>query len=164
MPSLIDSNFNKSVIYIYEHGDKGAMGIVVNKPMQLDLGNVLEHLDIHSKDNNIIKLPVLMGGPVSQEHGFILYQPKKQSIEISASKDMLQAIADGNGPNKFIVTLGYSGWSGGQLEQEIMRNDWLVVPANSKILFSTPIGKRWQGAAKLIGVDIEQISTQTGHG
>lgn len=170
MPSLQDSTFNKSVVYLYEHGDNGAMGVLINKPMQINLGNVFSHLGIEVDDDDAIEAPVLMGGPVNQEHGFILYRPNrkkktqaKQEIELTASKEMLNKIAHGKGPNDFIVTLGYSGWGSGQLESEIERNDWLIVPANRGIIFDVPISQRWQSAAKLIGVDINNISSQTGH-
>jgi putative transcriptional regulator len=167
MPTLNDPTFKKSVVYVYEHNEKGAMGMVINKPMQINLGNILKHLGIDSIKDDVITLPVLMGGPVGQEHGFILYQAakkKQKSIEITASKDMLERIATGKGPNDFLVTLGYAGWTSGQIEQEVARNDWLIVPADPTILFTTPIGQRWQGAAQLIGVDINQISSLTGRG
>lgn len=174
MPSLVDTTFAKSVIYICEHSEDGAMGVLINKPMPINLGNVLQHLGIKVKNHNFITLPVLMGGPVGQEHGFILYQnqiaslenhPPKQDdfIEISASKEMLEKIAQGKGPASFIVTLGYAGWGKGQLESEIARNDWLIVPADSEIIFNCQISDRWRLAAQKIGVDIDKISSHTGH-
>lgn len=167
MPQLLDFNFSKSVIYIYEHNAEGALGMIINKPLQINLGNVLEHLDIQVKDSAVSSRPVLMGGPVGQEHGFIIFnQPSgknESEVLVSASKDMLREIANGKGPIDFIITLGYSGWEAGQLEQEIARNDWLVVPFNHDILFNTPLEKRWQATAALMGIDIHRLSNQVGH-
>ena len=166
MPMLADETFGKSVIYVYEHTDQGAMGVVINKPMQINLGSVLQHLGIIVKNEDLITLPVLMGGPVGQEHGFILYQDAKTAknkIELSASKDMLQKIASGHGPSDFLITLGYASWTSGQLETEIARNDWLIVPACTNLLFNSSIQARWHLAAKTIGVDIDKISSLTGH-
>lgn len=168
-PTLADHNFSKSVIYIYEHSEKGAMGMIINKPLQISLGNVLEHLDITATEEKIANFPVLMGGPVNQEHGFILYdrheneKEKHSKMRVSASKAMLKKIAEGNGPKDFIVTLGYSGWQRGQLEKEISRNDWLIAPFNRDILFSTPVNQRWEATAALIGIDINHLSDQIGH-
>ena len=167
MPSLVDFNFAKSVIYIYEHNEEGALGMIINKSLQIDLGNVLQHLNIEISHPEITHFPVLMGGPVGQEHGFIIYeQPDPEDgaeILVSASKEMLQDIAKGRGPDNFIITLGYSGWDAGQIEKEIARNDWLIVPYNHDILFNTPLDKRWSTTASLIGVDINHISDQVGH-
>lgn len=168
-PSLIDDNFSKSVIYLYEYSKKGAMGVIINKPMDICLGNVFEHLGITTKDEKIFNYPVLMGGPVAQEHGLILYHKlpaKKESsskISVSASKEMLKRIARDQGPADFIVALGYAGWQGGQLEKEIARNDWLIAPFEYDILFNTPIEKRWQAAAALVGIDINRLSSHIGH-
>lgn len=169
MPSLHDETFGKSVIYIYEHTDQGAMGIVINKTMPMKLGNVLQHLGIRTRNAALGSHPVLMGGPVGQEHGFILYRepssdkPSASPIELSASKDMLQRIARGQGPNDFLVSLGYASWSAGQLEAELGHNDWLVTPADQDILFKTQLNLRWRLAARKVGINIEQISSLVGH-
>lgn len=167
MPRLNDFNFSKSVIYLYEHNKEGALGMIINKPLQINLGNVLEHLNIKERESKITELPVLMGGPVGQEHGFIIFEetstPQGAEVMVSASKGMLHDIALGKGPTDFIVTLGYSGWEAGQLELEIARNDWLIAPFNHDILFKTPIEKRWQATAALIGIDIHHLSDQVGH-
>jgi len=169
MPSLEDSNFEKSVVYICEHSEEGAMGLVINKPLQINLGNVLQHLDIQT-DNKIAEdHPVLLGGPVGQEHGFIIHGDSLKNVEpfidivISSSKQLLRNIAQGEGPDDFIITLGYAGWSPGQLEEEITKNDWLVVPFDPHILFEVPIEKRWQETARLVGIDIHLISEHMGH-
>lgn len=168
MPSLTDSNFSKSVVYLYEHNEKGALGIIINKPLQINLGNVLEHLKITPANEKIYDFPVLMGGPVGQEHGFIIYdkdadEGNEANISVSASKAMLKKIAKGEGPSDFLITLGYSGWQGGQLEKEISRNDWLITPFHRNILFNTPIHQRWQATAALIGIDINHLTDQVGH-
>ena len=169
MPSLADSNFSKAVIYLYEHNDEGALGMVINRTLDINLGNVLQHLDINTSKPEVTDYPVLMGGPVGQEHGFIIFERdpgtsgSKIEVFVSASKDMLKKIAEGKGPSNFMVALGYSGWGASQLEKEIARNDWLVVPFNRRILFDTPIEKRWQKAAALMGIDINQLSDQVGH-
>lgn len=168
MPALLDFNFTKSVVYIYEHTPAGAMGVIANKPSQINLGVVLDHLNIKT-NLSISKIPVLMGGPVGQERGFILFENNAKSstnsndISVSASKQMLDEIAKGSGPEYFIVTLGYSGWGAGQLEKEVSRNDWLIVPYSHHILFDTPLEKRWETAAASIGIDLKRISGQVGH-
>lgn len=170
MPKLNDFNFTQSVVYISEHDDKGALGIIINKPLQqVTLNSVLEHLNIKLMVSDIGELPVLMGGPISQENGFIIYEQeneeKNQTVQlsVSASKETLEDIANNKGPDNFLVALGYAGWAAGQLEREISRNDWLIVPYNRIILFETPLKQRWQKAASLIGIDINRLSSQVGH-
>lgn len=169
MPSLEDFNFSKAVVYLYEHTTEGALGMIINKPSQINLGSVLEHLDIRVIHSKISTRPVLMGGPVGQEHGFILFERQTETtqngteISVSASKEMLRDIAKGEGPDHFVVTLGYSGWDAGQLEKEIASNDWLIVPFDHKVLFETPLEKRWESAAALIGIDVKHLSGQVGH-
>ncbi len=168
-PALKDPNFSKAVIYIYEHGPDGAMGLVINKPLQINLGSIMAHLDIEMPDESISTLPVFMGGPVGQEHGFIIHHRNIEATDdneellISASKETLKLIAQGLGPKEFIVVLGYAGWESGQLEFEINRNDWLIAPYAPGILFSTPVERRWKAAAKLLGIDINLLSDQIGH-
>lgn len=168
MPQLNDFNFTQSVVYISEYNDQGALGIIINKPLQqLTLSNVLEHLNIKLTVSDLGELPVLMGGPINQENGFILYekQDKNQQVQlsVSTSKEKLEDIANSRGPDNFIVALGYSGWEAGQLEEEISRNNWLIVPYNRIILFETPLKQRWQKAASLMGIDINRLSDQVGH-
>jgi len=180
MPNLNDPNFKQSVVYVCEHNEEGAMGLIINKPLQINLGNVLRHLNIDIDDHSTETHPVLMGGPVGQEHGFIVHnQPAllsdqaKQEIEageeeepeliISSSKDTLKFIAQGKGPSQFIITLGYTGWQAGQLEEEIAENTWLVTPFDESILFDAPVELRWQMAVASLGIDINQISGQIGH-
>lgn len=168
MPQLNDFNFTKSVVYISEHDNKGALGIIVNKPLQqVTLDNVLEYLNIKLNISNIGEHPVLMGGTIGQENGFIIYEKraknKQTQLSISTSKETLEDIANNKGPDNFLIALGYSGWDAGQLEQEISRNDWLIVPYDRIILFETPLKQRWQKAASLIGIDMKRLSNQVGH-
>lgn len=162
MPSLRDPNFSHSVVYIFEHSAQGALGMIINKPMQIELNSVMNHLGITKVDEAVAHLPVYSGGPVGQEQGFILHEVNHQ-VEISASKEMLEAIAEKKGPEPFLVVLGYSGWGANQLEEEISRNDWLLTPADKKIVFDLPAHERWQKAAELIGVDIHKLSGHSGH-
>ena len=162
LPNLDDPNFSKAVVYIYEHNEEGAMGLIINKPLNMQLNDVLQHLNINAKSIEVIHQPVMMGGPVGQEHGFVLYEEDGE-IYLSSSKETLISIANNKGPPFFLVTLGYAGWQSGQLELELQRNDWLIVPCENHILFNTAAEDRWQATAKIIGVDIERMSTQTGH-
>jgi len=170
MPSLKDPIFAKSVVYIYEYSSEGAMGLVINKLLQIPLGDLLQHLEIEVKDASILETPVLTGGPVAPEQGFVIHDSLEQggdktsrSITISSSKKILSNMALGVRPENFLIVLGYSAWIGGQLETEIKCNDWLIVPFHKEILFDTPIENRWEAAAQKIGVDIKRISDQVGH-
>ncbi len=162
LPSLEDSNFSKAVVYIYEHNEEGAMGLIINKPLTMELNDVLLHLNITTESDTVANQKVMMGGPVGQEHGFVLYEEDTE-LFLSSSKETLIAIAKGEGPQNYLVTLGYSGWQSGQIEEELQRNDWLIVPCESRILFNTSIENRWKATAQIIGVDIERMSQQIGH-
>lgn len=170
MPALKDSSFDHSVTYICSHDGNGAMGIVLNNPTDLNLSEVLEQLEIdgaHGHDH-----PVLLGGPVHQDHGFILHQDKgdwrstlsvTDQIHVSTSKDILTSLAQGTGPHKYKVALGYAGWDAGQLEQELLDNSWLTVEANNDIIFNTPEKQIYQAALKLLGIDETFLSSDAGH-
>jgi putative transcriptional regulator len=172
MPSLLDPNFFRTVTYICMHNEDGAMGIVINRPMDVDLGDVLEHMDIESPDAIIARLPVFEGGPVQRERGFVIHEPVGKwdamltagdNIGITTSRDILGAIAEGKGPQKMLVALGYAGWSPGQLERELVENAWLSTPADNQIIFHVPPHKRWEAAAAQIGVDLALLSNEAGH-
>lgn len=184
MPGLHGDGFEKAVIYVCEHDEQGAMGLVVNKPLQMRLGRVLSHLEIPSDNSQINEQPVLMGGPVGQEHGFILMRNAQQpvvsknkriktsgsraavprdKIMMSASKSTLMDLAQKEEANDFIVTLGYAAWNPGQLEEEIMTNNWLIIPFDERILFEIPLHRRWAAAAARIGVDVRNLSSFVGH-
>lgn len=163
LPTLDDPNFFRAVVYIYEHNEEGAMGLIVNKPLEMEVQDVLQHLHIQTKILEVSKQAVMMGGPIGQEHGFVLYEEEGE-IFLSSSKETLITIAKGEGPQHYLITLGYSGWQSGQVEQELQRNDWLIVPCEDpNLLFETPVEDRWRVIAKIIGVDIDRISGQTGH-
>lgn len=173
MPDMADPNFAHSITYICEHNDEGAMGIVVNRPMELTVADILKHLQIREFDERLQEQQVLYGGPVQTERGFVLHrtQPHKwdttlcvdDDICLTTSRDILLAIANNEGPPESLVALGYAGWSAGQLDNEMAQNAWLSVKADSDILFATPFDQRWQAAAALLGVDMNLMSGQVGH-
>ncbi|UAJ65181.1 YqgE/AlgH family protein [Candidatus Schneideria nysicola] len=176
MPSLQDPIFRKSVVYICEHNKNGAIGLVINKPVyKFTFKNVLNKLQIASDDtipSVYLDKPVFSGGPIADDHGFILHTPQEgfgSSVNISpqtmitTSKDILENLGTINQPNEILLIFGYSGWKQGQLEKEILENTWLIAPANNEILFHTPISSRWREAAKTIKIDIYNIANQIGH-
>lgn len=172
MPSLADPNFHRTVTYLCAHSDEGAMGLVINRPTDLTLGDVLGHMSIEAQASDLTEVPILHGGPVCPERGFVLHQLAGDweatlrvgdDIAVATSRDILSAVAEGRGPSQALVALGYAGWGAGQLEREVLDNAWLSGPADSTILFDTPYQDRWSGAAKLLGVDPERLSTQAGH-
>ncbi len=172
MPGMLDPNFNSTVTLICEHNAEGALGIVINRPMNMNLGGLLEQLSLSESDNAVASSPVLDGGPVGRERGFVLHDSQGEfetsvtvssDIKLTLSRDVLDAMAAGSGPNKSLVALGYAGWEPGQLEQEMLHNTWLSVPANPEIIFDVPFTERWSVAAQIIGVVISQISPDAGH-
>lgn len=174
MPSLHDPHFGRSVVYICEHHKNGALGIVINKPVQnLSLGDVLRQMQMQVSDERLNRYPVFSGGPVNPDQGFILHHQanfksadlneQKNEIFISSSKQDLSVIASGKMLNNILVSLGYASWDQGQLEAEIMQNYWLAVPVDLNIIFSTPIMIRWHKALQLIGVDASKLSNEVGH-
>ena len=176
MPALQDPLFKRAVVYICEYNEDGAMGIIINKPLEnLQVDGVLEKLKIAPEPRDpAIRLdkPVFIGGPLAEDRGFILQTPPDcfaSSIRISddtvitTSRDVLETIGTAKQPTDVIVALGYSSWEKGQLEQEILDNAWLTAPADASILFHTPISERWREAAKLIGIDIHNMPSEAGH-
>jgi len=173
MPALADFNFSHAVVYICAHNDEGAMGIVINRPlMDLKLGEVLSQLNIESDKSELVNLPVYLGGPVQPERGFIIHRPNdswqstlvmSDEVGVTSSQDILFAMVEGQGPEEFLVTLGYAGWEPGQLEEELSSNLWLTAPADPSILFDTPVERRWEKAAASLGVDINKLSSDSGH-
>lgn len=173
MPNLADPNFHQTVTLICEHSDQGALGIVINRPLDLRLGEVFDQMALNSEDESLKELPVLDGGPVSKDRGFVLHSyegpvwdstielPNK--IGVTTSRDILTALANGDGPSQALVALGYAGWGAGQLDAEMVSNAWLNVPANENLLFTTPFEERWNSAASLLGVDISRLSSSAGH-
>ncbi|WP_440874328.1 YqgE/AlgH family protein [Thalassotalea sp. PLHSN55] len=172
MPSLDDSFFNKTVTYICEHNDQGAMGLIINAPVNLTLSELLSQINDELEQVPSLEQLVLTGGPVSQDRGFVLHSPQKgwrsslalsNDVMITTSKDILMALGTDDAPEKFLVTLGYAGWGPGQLEQEIQENSWLTTPADETILFDTPIEQRWQKATEKLGFDLAHLSPDVGH-
>jgi putative transcriptional regulator len=172
MPSMADQNFSHTITYICEHNDEGAMGIVVNRPMELHLNDILHQLDIADAASVLGEEVIYIGGPVQPERGFVLHSGDKSwdstlritpQISVTTSRDILESIAAGEGPEQRLIALGYAGWAGGQLEQEISANSWLSGPADTQILFHMPPEKRWRAAAQLLGVDLDLLSSDVGH-
>ncbi len=176
MPAMTAPFFHHAVIFICEHNADGAMGIIVNHPTDISLGDVLEHMDITVENKNAYSQPVLAGGPVRQERGFVIHKPighwqaslpLNEEIAVTTSRDILLAIVDEKGPLDVLIALGYAGWEPGQLEKEILHNDWLILPATPDLLFDTPFGDRWRVAGKKLGIDFDSqsnyLSDETGH-
>ncbi len=172
MPAMGDPNFHHSVTYICEHNAQGALGITINRPMNLNLGDIFDQLNLERSPDVSETAPILLGGPVQPERGFVIHHPKGEwdssmetgdQIQVTTSRDVLQAMARGEGPDQAIVALGYAGWTAGQLELEVVENAWLTVPSSHEILFETPYDKRWESAAALLGVDVKNISNYAGH-
>lgn len=176
MPALQDPLFKRSVIYICEYNDEGAMGIIINKPLDnLQIDGILEKLKIEPEplDPSIrLDKPVFIGGPLAEDRGFILHSPPdvfgssiriSDDVVITTSRDVLETLGTTKQPENILVALGYASWEKGQLEQEIMENAWLTAPANPDILFRTPISERWRESARLMGIDIHNMSVEAGH-
>ncbi len=172
MPALEDPNFARTVTYVCAHNEEGAMGIVINRPLNIELGEVLTQMKLESEDPAIITRPVFQGGPVHRDRGFIIHRPAgdwgstiqvTDQIAISTSREILAAISKGTGPNDLLVALGYAGWGAGQLEHEMAQNAWLSGPASLDIIFNAPPEKRWERAAAHVGIDIARLSTDVGH-
>jgi len=171
MPGMVDSEFAGTVIYLCEHSPKGALGLVINRPTDLSVAGLLEKIDLKLE----IALPqnaaVYFGGPVHTDRGLVLHSPAgsfSSSIQLgqlalTTSRDVLQAVAQGSGPERLLVTLGYSGWGAGQLESEIAQNVWLTVPASAEVIFATPPEDRYAAALKLLGIDPVMLSGVAGH-
>lgn len=172
MPSLTDPYFTHAVTYICEHNENGAIGIVINIPLELHLADVFKQMEITSTNPQLEKTPVLCGGPVHPERGFVIHKSGgnwRSSLEIDSeisvttSRDILEAIAQDKGPEEAIISLGYANWTAGQLEKEIINNFWLACPANTDVLFKLPFTQRWNAAMELLGIDISKLSSDIGH-
>lgn len=173
MPTLRDPNFYRTVTYVCAHNRDGAMGIIINRPLSLSLGDVFKHMKIEVTDPAVNEMRVFQGGPVQPERGFVIHQPSGQwdavlrvgeDIAVATSRDILAAIAEGKGPENVTVALGYAGWGAGQLEKEVGENTWLSGPMDSRIIFDVSYEKRWQSATQLLGIDPSLLSGQAGHG
>lgn len=171
MPGLDDEHFGHAVTLMCEHSDQGAIGLVINRPIELKLTDMMAQMGLAHEAIDVDHT-VYWGGPVQSERGFVIHKapagwescmPITDSLYITTSRDILKAIGQGEGPTEYIVVLGYAGWSAGQLESEMLNNSWLNTPVDQAILFKTPIRDRWQAATRLLGVDVTQISFGAGH-
>lgn len=176
MPGMADENFEGSVVYLCEHNEKGALGLVINKPIDIKLKNLFEKVELKLDRHELGEQPVYFGGPVQTERGFVLHDKRGEGVaaynstlsipgglDLTTSKDVLEALAEGAGPARVLVTLGYSGWRAGQLEEELGRNGWLTVDADPAVIFDTPVDQRYHRAVGLLGIDPRMLSQEAGH-
>lgn len=174
MPNMADPCFAKSLTYICEHNEQGALGVVVNRPTEMTLGALFEQIEIPLTDDELSRRPVYFGGPVQVDRGFVLHRPVgvwqstlsvADEVGLTTSRDILEALGQGNGPDSggMLVSLGYSGWAPGQIEHELGQNAWLTVAAQTSILFDVPPEARLGGALGLLGIDAANLSEQAGH-
>ncbi|MGZ5158071.1 MAG: YqgE/AlgH family protein [Caldimonas sp.] len=179
MPGMGDGTFAGTVVYLCEHTEKGALGLVINKPIDITLKNLFEKVELSLDREDLAEAPVYFGGPVQTERGFVLHEPLgadagaeggynsslkiEGGLEMTTSKDVLEALSNGAGPKKVLVTLGYSGWAAGQLEDEMSNNGWINVEAEPGIIFDTPVGERYDKALSLLGIDASMLSSAAGH-
>lgn len=175
MPSIQDPVFGGTVVYICEHNDKGVLGVVVNKPTDMTMEILFERIDLKLGDDlhsDVVNEPVMFGGPVQDDRGFVLHTPHTpyssslqvtDEVAFTTSIDVLEAVANGNGPPRLLVSIGYAGWSPGQLEEEIGRNGWLTVDADAHVMFDLPIEERYHAAIKLLGIDPMMLASEAGH-
>ena len=181
MPGMEDATFSRSVVYLCEHSERGALGLVINKPSDIDLAALFQKIDLHLSRPELGKSPVFQGGPVQTERGFVLHEPvfadadrPEESVyastmtipgglEMTTSKDVLEALATGAGPRKVLVTLGYAAWGEGQLESELGETSWLTVGADPAVIFDTPVAQRYDKALLLLGLEAWTLSPDAGH-
>ena len=172
MPNMQGDDFSKSVTYLCQHDDEGALGIIINKPHTMTMKAIFDQLSVTAVSEQVANTHLFMGGPVQPERGFVLHSPVgswdstlpvNDELALTSSKDILEAIAEDKGPEKWMVALGYAGWAAGQLEGEIQRNAWLHGDAEQHIIFEEPVMQRWELAGHRIGVDISLMSTDAGH-
>jgi putative transcriptional regulator len=183
MPGLMDESFNRSVVYMCEHSDRGALGLIINKPSALSMQDLFEKVELNLGRTDLIEIPVFQGGPVHTERGFVLHEPLSVSqptsetpeatyastlsipggLEMTTSKDVLEALSTGAGPKRVLITLGYSAWAQGQLESELAENSWLTVEADTQVIFETPIEQRYDRALALLGLQAWMLSPHAGH-
>ena len=179
MPSLREGTFAGTVVYLCEHTEKGALGLVINKPIDITLKHLFEKVELSLDRDDLAEEPVYFGGPVQTERGFVLHESLggegdegghynsslriPGGLEMTTSKDVLEALSSGAGPKKVLVTLGYSGWAAGQLEEEMSRNGWINVVAEPGIIFDTPVEQRYEKALSLLGINANMLSGEAGH-
>jgi putative transcriptional regulator len=173
MPNLADPNFFHTVTYLCQHNEEGALGVVINRSAEMKLGEIFNQMRIRVTSVIAADTPVFVGGPVQMERGFVIHSAGgdwdsslaiSDSISLTTSRDILEAIAVGEGPEQFLVALGYAGWGEGQLENEMRNNAWLNTPCGKAVLFDTPVEQRWSAAASQIGININLLTAPAGHG
>ena len=172
MPAMDDPYFSRTLIYIAEHNDQGALGLIVNRPIDMDLATLFEKIEVPLESPNVGRLPVYFGGPVQTDRGFVLHRPVgnwqstlavTSEVGLTSSRDVLQAVGKDGQPGEIMVTLGYSGWGAGQLENELVQNAWLTGPADPRILFELPFEERLPSAMETLGIDFANLSEKAGH-
>ena len=176
MPGMTDGNFAGAVVYMCEHTERGALGLIINRPIEIGVQQLFEKVDLVLERDDLLATPVYLGGPVQTERGFVLHEKLDEEgghysstlridggLEMTTSRDVLEAMANGAGPRKVLITLGYAGWSAGQLEEELSRNGWLSVAADRAIIFDTPVEERYDRALSLLGIDRGFLSSEAGH-
>ncbi len=172
MPQMHDTDFRDSVVYILDHGEHGAFGVIINQILGMSLDDVFSQMVIRCDDNDIKEQDVMRGGPVDEGHGLVLHPPGPSfeltrnfdsGVSLSSSRDILESLARGGEPHTYLALLGHSGWAPGQLEMEIASNAWLTAPADPDIIFHTPLADRRQAVGQLLGIDVAQIVGQSGH-
>jgi putative transcriptional regulator len=174
MPSMVDPNFARTLTYVCEHNDQGALGVVINRPIDMTLATLFERVNIDLRAHALRAAPVYYGGPVQQDRGFVLHRPTgpwksslpvRDDIGLATSRDILEALGEGreDAPRQVLVTLGYAGWAAGQLEHELARNAWLTVEADTDVIFELPPEERLAAAMELLGVDFARLQDAAGH-
>lgn len=182
MPGLEDEVFGRSVVYVCEHSARGAMGLIINKPAEMAMRELFDKVDLPLHREDLLTQPVMLGGPVHTERGFVLHEPVRMAdpaedggsiyastltvpggLEMTTSRDVLEALASGAGPRRVLITLGYASWGEGQLESELAENSWLTVPAQPEVVFDTPIAQRYDKALELLGLQAWMLSPEAGH-
>ena len=183
MPGLMDESFSRSVVYMCEHSERGALGLIINKPSPMSMQALFEKVELNLGRTDLIEIPVLQGGPVHTERGFVLHDPMSHAgsdvqeaehayastlaipggLEMTTSKDVLEALSTGAGPKRVLITLGYAAWAQGQLESELAENSWLTVEADAQVIFDTTIEHRYDSALALLGLQAWMLSPQAGH-
>lgn len=172
MPNMADPHFAKTLTFICEHNENGALGLVVNKPIDMTLSRLFEQINLPLGDSALRAIPIHFGGPVQVDRGFVLHRPLgswsstlsiDDDLGLTTSKDVLEAVSRGEGPDQIFVTLGYAGWAAGQLEQELGQNAWLTVKADPRVIFDVPAEERLPAAMKLLGIDFSRLSEGAGH-
>lgn len=181
MPGLEDESFARSVVYLCEHSERGALGLIINKPTDITLKGLFDKVDLSLRREDLRTAPVFSGGPVQTERGFVLHEPMLMDkteteesayastmtipggLEMTTSKDVLEALSTGAGPRRVLITLGYSSWGEGQLESELAENAWLTVAADLSVIFDTPVTERYDRALALLGLQAWMLSPEAGH-